>query len=208
MPAPTQQTLAKACAALSLADPALARAHTEIGLPTWRTRPAAYETIATVIAYQQISTRAAASIWARVTGGLGTITPQTLLDTEEDRLRSFGLSRPKVAHLKSVANAVDTGALDLAALPRLPADEARAHLIAVKGIGPWTAELYLLYVLGEVDAFPTADLGLMEAYKRLSDAETRLDKAAFTAQGEAWRPWRGVAAHLLWDWLNAERAKA
>lgn len=205
MPAPTQADLTKACAALSKADPALARAHKEIGLPTWRTRPAAFETIATVIAYQQISTKAAASIWARVTEGLPNITPQTLLDTDEDTLRSFGLSRPKVAHLKSVAAAIDTGALDLAALPAMPVDEARAHLTAVKGIGPWTAELYLLYALGKLDAFPTADLGLMEAYKRLSGAESRLDKAAFARQGDQWKPWRGVAAHLLWDWLNANR---
>ncbi|MEL7130350.1 MAG: DNA-3-methyladenine glycosylase 2 family protein, partial [Pseudomonadota bacterium] len=85
---------------------------------------------------------------------------------------------------------------------------ARKELVAVKGIGPWTAELFLLYARGEMDAFPVADVGLMEAHKRLSDAPARMDRDAFTTHAERWRPWRGVAAHLLWAWLNRERANA
>ena len=87
-------------------------------------------------------------------------------------------------------------------------DAARAELLAVKGIGPWTADLFLLYAAGKMDAFPHGDVGLMEAHKRLGGYDTRMTNKDFSAHAEAWRPNRGVAAHLLWGWLNAERAKA
>ncbi|MEO1476742.1 MAG: DNA-3-methyladenine glycosylase 2 family protein, partial [Pseudomonadota bacterium] len=175
-------------------------------LPTWRDRPVAYETIATTIAYQQISVKAAAAIWARVKESFGDVTADAVARATEDELRGHGLSRPKIKHMKSVAQACLVGDLDLERVVAASIDAARAELLSVKGIGPWTAELFLLYARGEPDAFPTADLGLMEAHKRLSDAETRLDKSAFTGLAEAWRPWRGVAAHLLWAWLHHDRA--
>ncbi|MEO1405513.1 MAG: DNA-3-methyladenine glycosylase 2 family protein [Pseudomonadota bacterium] len=166
----------------------------------------AYETIATTIAYQQISVKAAAAIWARVKDRFGDVSAAAIADASEEDLRGCGLSRPKIRHMKSVARAFETGALDLKRVADAPLDDARAELLSVKGIGPWTAELFLLYALGEMDALPTADLGLMEAHKRLSNADERMDKAAFTAHAEAWRPWRGVAAHLLWAWLHHDRA--
>lgn len=202
---PEPETLKRACEALSLADHALGTAYRICGVPEWRDRPVAYETIATTIAYQQISVKAAASIWARVQAQFGRVTAAAISEASEDSLRSCGLSRPKVRHMKSVAQACETGALDLQRVAGAPVDEARAELLDVKGIGPWTAELFLLYARGEIDAFPTADLGLMEAYKRLSGADKRLDKADFIALGETWRPWRGVAAHLLWAWLRHDR---
>ncbi len=208
MSAPTQADLKTACDALSRADKALAKAYKAIGVPTWRTRPQTYETLATSVAYQLISTKAAAAIWARTKTALGDITPETMLGAQEDTLRAAGLSRPKIAHLKSIASAIKTDALNLSRVTQAPLKDARKELLAVKGIGPWTAALFLLYARGEMDVLPTADVGLMEAYKRLSGAKTRLDAKAFTAAGENWRPYRGVAAHLLWGWLNAERARA
>lgn len=207
MTAPGKAKIKSACEHLSKADPALARAYQAIGLPEWRARPATYETIATTIAYQLISTKAAASIWGRVTAGLDTITPAVILATEDEALRAFGLSGPKVSHLKSVATAMETDALNLERLARAPLDEARKELLNVKGIGPWTANIFLLSALGEMDAFPAGDVALMETHKRLSGAPTRMDTKAFTKHAENWRPYRGVAAHLLWGWLNAERAK-
>lgn len=208
MAAPTRKAIKAACDALSQIDPALARAYDEIGLPIWRDRPPVYATIATTIAHQQISVKAAASIWARVEAGLGEITPEIMLATSEETLRSFGLSRPKVAHLKSVAQAIGSGALNLSRVQAASIDEARAELLSVKGIGPWTAELFLLYALGQMDALPTADLGIMEAHKQLSGAPERMKTAAFSAYAERWRPWRGAATHLLWAWLGAQRAGA
>lgn len=208
MTAPKRTKIKTACEALSSTDPALARAYEEIGVPDWRARPRAYSTLATTIAYQQISTRAAASIWGRVTDALPEITPVIMLETTEEDLRALGLSRPKISHLKSIANAIETDALNLDRIADSSLEDARKELLAVKGIGPWTAELFLLYALGEMDAFPVADVGLMEAHKRLSGANARMDTKAFTAHAAIWKPYRGVAAHLLWGWLNAERAKA
>lgn len=204
--APTDMELDTACHALSKVDPALAKAYADCGRPIWRDRPVAYQTIATTIAYQQISVKAAATIWARVGERFSLITPEAIDDASEEELRACGLSRPKVRHMKSVAAAILQGQLDLKRVCLAPLDEARAELIAVKGIGPWTAELFLLYARGEMDAFPVADIGLMEAHKRLSGVETRMDREVFTAHAERWRPWRGVAAHLLWAWLHFDRA--
>lgn len=208
MTAPSCARLKTACECLSKADPALCRAYDEIGLPHWRTRPKTYETLATTIAYQQISTRAAAKIWSRVTKALPEITPKNMRETSEDDLRALGLSRLKVSHLKSVAAALEIEALNLDRLAKSSSEDARKELMGVKGIGPWTADLYLLYALGEMDAFPAADVGLMEAHKQLSDAKSRMSSKAFTGHAEIWKPFRGVAAHLLWDWLNAQRARA
>ncbi|MEL6324174.1 MAG: DNA-3-methyladenine glycosylase 2 family protein [Pseudomonadota bacterium] len=208
MTAPSEDLLVRACVDLSRADPALQAAYEAIGLPVWRSRPVAYETIAKTIAYQQISVKAAAAIWARVEEALEAVTAEAVEASTEDDLRALGLSRPKIRHLKSVAGAILAGDLDLDRVATAEMGAARDELLCVKGIGPWTAELFLLYARGEPDAFPVADLGLMEAHKRLSGAETRMDRAAFTSHAEAWRPWRGVAAHLLWGWLNAERDKA
>ena len=205
---PDKATLTTACKALATADPALAAAYERCGLPVWRDRPVSYETLARIISHQQISLAAAAAIWTRVIAALPNMTAEAVDSAGDDALRSCGLSRPKIAHMKSVAAALLTGTLDLQRVVTAPLEPARAELLSVKGIGPWTAELFLLYARGEPDAFPVADIGLMEAHKRLSGAEIRMDRTAFTAHAEAWRPWRGVAAHLLWAWLHAERGSA
>ncbi len=207
MQTPSQAFLQTACDELARRDTALSAAYRDTGLPDWRRAPACYETLARLIVSQQISTHAAASIWRRITAHFTAITPDHILDTEEAILQSLGLSRPKIAHLKSIAQALHAGDLNLSKLALLSSEAARAELQKVKGIGPWTAELYVLYVEADMDAWPVTDLGLLEAYRQLSGAETRLDRKAFTACAEAWRPWRGVAAHLLWAWLNAQRAK-
>ena len=207
MSAPSQADLVEACTWLSERDTALARAHTELGVPTWRYQTPDYAVIARMIAFQQITTKAAASIWARVEEALGTVSTASVLAASDDTLRGCGLSRPKVSHLRSIADAIESGALDLTRVYSANMEAARAELIAVKGIGPWTADLFLLYC-GRLDAFPVGDVGLMEAYRQLSGHEERYASKAFTELAEAWRPWRGVAAHLLWGWINAERAKA
>ena len=207
MTTPDDATLRQACDELMARDPAFQAAFAVIGLPDWRYSPPLYRTIARMIAFQQITTKAAASIWARVEAALGEVTSAAMLAASEDELRACGLSRPKIRHLKSIAEAVESGALDLTRVYHGEMDAARAELLAVKGIGPWTADLFLLSC-GRLDAFPIADVGLMEAYRLLSGHEDRYAPKAFTQLAESWRPWRGVAAHLLWGWINAERAKA
>ncbi|MEM9055591.1 MAG: DNA-3-methyladenine glycosylase 2 family protein [Pseudomonadota bacterium] len=206
MTTPDAQVLRTACESVAACDPILAKAYAEIDLPNWRTADATYQTLARVVVYQLISTKAAEAIWGRILDRYGTVTAADVLQDNQEELRACGLSRPKLAHLNSIAMAVDTGALDFERLARADMDTSRKELLAVSGIGPWTAETFLMNALGRLDAFPVGDVGLMEAYKRLSGAETRPDHKQFSALAETWRPYRAVAAHLLYDWLNANRA--
>lgn len=207
MTAPPPDRLKAACEDLAGIDGALARAYRDIGLPEWRAYPAEYATLARMIAFQQISTSAGAAIWTRVQAALPDVSAGAMLAADDETLRAAGLSRPKIGHMKSIAAAVETGALDFERVLTSQTEAARAELLAVKGIGPWTAELFLLYAGGQLDAFPTADVGLMESHRRLCNLTQRLDAKAFTAAAQAWRPWRGVAAHLLWGWINRQREK-
>lgn len=207
MSEPSQDVLRAACEALAVRDEVLARAYRESGLPEWRSVEANYATLARIVVYQLISTKAAEAIWTRVAARHPEMSARDILNDDEEALRACGLSRPKVSHMRSIAKAVETGALNLGRLGAAPIDMARKELLAVKGIGPWTAETFLMNGLGKIDAFPVGDVGLMEAYKQLKAAEKRHDIKAFTALAENWRPYRGVAAHLLYGWLNLQRAR-
>ena len=207
MTAPAKRTLKAACERLAATDTALARAYEIVGVPIWRTGEPGYAMLGQMISHQQISLAAGAAIWARVEARLGEVTAEAMLADDPEAIRACGMSRPKVAHLISIAEAMVSGKLNLARVCAAPLVEARAELLAVRGIGPWTAELFLLYAAGAMDAFPTADVGLMEAHKRLGNYETRMESKAFTAHAERWRPHRGVAAHLLWGWLHVDRAR-
>ncbi len=209
MTAPSQDTLVSACEALSAADAALARAYQEIGPPNWRASDPSYETLARIIAYQQISTKAADTIWGRVRDYLeGDICPERVLRAKEEDLRACGLSRPKTRYLNTIAQAVDSGALCFNRLGNVPHEDAHKELTAIVGIGAWTAEIFLMNAIGRLDAFPHGDIGLIESYRLLSGAEDRYGLKEFSVLAEGWRPYRGVAAHLLWDWINAKRDKA
>lgn len=206
--APPRRALKAACEHLACTDPALALAYETIGLPKWRSEVPAYAMLGRMISHQQISLAAAASIWSRVEAHLGEVTAPAILAADPEAIRLCGMSRPKVAHLYSIAQAMADGSLDLARVCAAPLEEARSELLAVRGIGPWTAELFLLYAVGAMDAFPAGDVALIEAHKRLGGYDPRMVSKAFTAHAETWRPWRGVAAHLLWGWLHVDRARA
>lgn len=192
------KSLAKTC-------PVIRQAHKSVGVPDWRTRPAGYAGLARIIAFQQLSTKAAATIWGRVEIKLGKVTPKSVLAAEIDDLRACGMSRPKIAHLRSIATAVEDGSLNLRRVARASDDAAREELTAVKGIGPWTADVYLMFCLGRWDVFPHADIGLSEAYRMISGERKRHPPKKFQRTGERWRPYRGVAAHMLWAYINAAR---
>lgn len=206
MSAPKAAEIEAACQILAGRNDGLARAFSDCGTPDWRARPLSYEMLASLVAYQQISVLAAANIWARVEAYLGEVTAPKMLAAPDEGLRGCGLSRPKIAHMKSIAAAVE-GSLDLPGLANASLEDARKALLNVKGIGPWTAELVVLYALGQKDAFPPGDVGLMESYRRLVRDETRLSSQAFSELAEGWQPYRGVAAHLLWAWLHFDRAR-
>ncbi len=133
----------------------------------------------------------------------GPLTPASYLALDDATLKAVGFSRQKAGYGRGLATALTSGALDLAALSRADDDDVRAALTSVKGIGPWSAEIYLLMVLRRPDAWPTGDLALIVAAQRVKGLAQRPSAAEFLALGDAWRPWRAVAARLLWhDYLS------
>jgi DNA-3-methyladenine glycosylase II len=203
--APTPTEIAAAREALAKADPALAEAHGAMPVFEWRLRPGGYLGLFRMIVEQQVSVAAAASIWKRVTEGLGEITPEQVLAHDIEALRAFGLSGQKAKYGREIALAHVEGRIDLDHVERLSDQEAIAALTAIKGVGKWTAETYLMFCEGRTDVFPGGDVALQEAMRWADGAETRPNEKQAYARAEIWRPHRGVAAHLLWGWYGAVR---
>jgi DNA-3-methyladenine glycosylase II len=154
------------------------------------------------ICAQQLSVAAADSVWTRLQGA-GADDPAVLLEMTEDSLRDCGLSRPKTRYARALAETP----IDYPALATLPEDEAIAALTAVKGIGVWTAEIYLMFSIGRADVFAPGDLALQEAARLLFEMPERPTEKAFRTQALAWSPWRGVAARLLWAYYRVAKQR-
>lgn len=179
-------------------DPDLAAIEAAAGPLPWRTRPPGFPGLLQTIMGQQISNQAAAAIWRRLAALPGALTPAGLLALDEVVLRAAGLSRPKVAHSRSLATAFLDGRLDTAALATMDDGTAIAALSAVPGLGPWTAEVHLLFALQRPDVFPAGDLALAAAVADLKRLPARPAPRALRAMAEGWTPYRGLAARLLW----------
>ena len=205
MPAvPTPSQIAAAREAIVVLDPALARAHAQTPAFEWRLRPGGYEGLFRMIVEQQVSVAAAAAIWKRVVEGLdGEITPRAVLARDPDQLRAFSLSGQKAGYGHEIARAHVDGRIDFDHLERLSDEEAIARLVAIKGVGKWTAETFLMFCEGRTDVFPGGDIALQEALRWADDAVLRPTEKQACARAEIWRPHRSVAAHLLWGWYGA-----
>jgi len=199
---PTPQDIAAAREALVAADPALARVHAQTPAFEWRLRVGGFEGLFRMIVEQQVSVASAASVWARLREGMGGITPELLLAHDLDQLRGMGLSRQKATYGQGIARAQIAGEIDLEHLASLDDEAAIAALTALKGVGLWTAEAYLLMCEGRLDVFPGGDVALQEAIRWADGAEVRPDQKAAYARAEVWRPYRAVATHLLWAWYT------
>lgn len=204
--APTPAQIAAARDSLAAADPALARAHAQTPVFEWRLRPGGYEGLFRMIVEQQVSVAAAASIWARTVEGLGgAVTAQAVLARDVETLRTFGLSGQKARYGREIALAQVEGRIDLEHMQTLSDEAAIAALTAIKGVGKWTAETYLMFCEGRLDVFPGGDVALQEAMRWADRADLRPREKQAYARAEIWRPWRGVAAHLLWGWYGGVR---
>ena len=177
------------------------------GRPPLRRRAAGFKGLAAMVVSQQVSTASAAAIFARLKAAVPQFEARHLLAASDAVLRDVGLSSGKVLTLRAVAAAIDNGALSLESLAELPADEAAAKLTALRGIGPWTAQLYLLSCLGHADAWPPGDVALEEAARLALGLEVRPDRASLARIAEGWRPYRAVAARLLWGYYRARKAR-
>ena len=202
----TSLQIADARRALAAADPALARSHAQTPDFEWRLRPGGYEGLFRMIVEQQVSVAAAASIWRRVVEGLdGDVTPQSVLARDLETLRGFGLSGQKARYGHEIALAHVDGRIDFHHLERLSDEEAIGRLTAIKGVGRWTAETFLMFCEGRTDVFPAGDIALQEAIRWADGADLRPREREVYARAEIWRPHRSVAAHLLWGWYGAVR---
>ena len=201
-----EATLAIAVAALAAQDAETIAHMLEVGGPTpLRRREPGFEGLAAIIVSQQVSTASANAIFGRLRAAIEPLDAKNLLAASDDTLRRVGLSAPKIRGLRAVAAAVATNALNIDALASMSAEEAHEKLVAVKGIGPWTADIFLLFCLGHPDAWPAGDLALQEAARLALNLKKRPDTTRLEKIGERWRPWRGVAARMLWAYYRARK---
>lgn len=188
---------------LAADDPALAAAFSACGLPPRREREPGFASLARIIVGQQVSTASAVSMWNRLTAGIDPFTPEAVVLKSEAQLRGFGLSRQKAAYTLGLAREILDGRLDLARVHALEDEAAIGEIIKVKGLGRWSAEVYLLFALKRQDIWPAGDLALQVAMQRLRGLRKRPDPKRMIKLAEAWRPYRGAAAHFLWHYYHA-----
>jgi DNA-3-methyladenine glycosylase II len=208
-PIADEARLREAAEALRQLDPDLVETLMAVGgPPPLRRREPGFAGLAAIIVSQQVSVASANAIFGRLEARIAPLDAARLAAATEDDLRACGLSSPKIRALRALAEAVAERGLDLAALAQLDAEEAHAALVAVKGVGPWTADIFLLFCLGHPDAFPAGDLALQEAAKLALGLKGRPDAARLERIAERWRPWRGVAARMLWAYYRGVKGRS
>jgi DNA-3-methyladenine glycosylase II len=163
--------------------------------------------LASIIVSQQLSVASANAIWARVEAQFFPLHPASFMAADEETYRAAGLSRPKQRTLRALASAFEEGHLAETDICGPDHDSVRQRLTAISGIGPWTADIYLMFCLGHADAFAPGDLALQEAARLAFGLSARPKPEEFVAMSEEWSPWRGVAARLLWAYYRVVKSR-
>ena len=189
--------IAEGAAWLAAHDPRFVDALSSTGPLPLRLREGGFHQLLSAIVSQQLSVSAAAAIWARVEKA-GVTTPTAIQNCNDEDLRALGLSRQKIGYARALANA----GIDFEALHEKPLDDVIAELTTVSGIGVWTAEIYAMFSLHRADVFAHADLALQEAARHLFDLDKRPTPKVMRDMADQWRPWRSVAARLLWAYYK------
>ncbi len=203
----TLDDIAAGLAALVASDPRLAPVAMTAGpLPLRRSEPG-FASLVSIVISQQVSKASAEAIEGRLRRIIDPLTADAILAAPQEAFRAAGLSRPKQATVLAVADIVAAGRLDLHRLCVLPHDEAIAAMTAIRGIGPWTAEIYLLFCAGHADIFPAKDVALQNAVGDALELGEKPGEKALAAIAESWSPWRGVAARLFWAYYAATRGR-
>lgn len=193
-----EKSLAVAARKLAASDPDLAHLLKTYGTPPLWAREPSFPTLIHIILEQQVSLASAKAAFDRLHAAIAPVTPQRLLTLNDAELKAIGFSRQKTLYARLLAQAILDRQLDLEALSALPDDEVRVTLKQLKGIGDWTADIYLLMALRRPDIWPKGDLALLVAMQRLKNLAARPTQAAFDLMGVAWKPYRAVAARMLW----------
>lgn len=192
------QTLREGTRALGKMDPAFGRIVTAHGEPPLWVRAPGFATLTKLILEQQVSLASAAAVYRRLRSELGEVTARTVTEAGPDRLRAVGFTRQKAGYTVDLADSIVSRRLKLGALARMPEEEARSTLLSIRGIGPWTADVYRLVALRHVDVWPHGDVALADAAHQVFGLPARPAQDDLTAMSVHWAPWRAVAARLLW----------
>ncbi len=204
----TEDALVVGARGLAGRDPDLAAILGELGPPPLWAREPGYATLVHIILEQQVSLASARAAYDRLLAAAAPLTPLRFLQLDDETLRAIGFSRQKTTYCRYLAQAISEGALDLAALFEMDDASVRVELTQIKGIGPWSADIYLLMALLRPDVWPSGDLALAVAVQEVKQLPARPSPAELDQIGAAWRPWRAVAARLLWSHYLAGRGKS
>ena len=197
-----EQDLAQALKELGNRQAAFIELVELVGIPALRGAEPGYRGLIRIVVDQMISLKAAQAIWNRMEENLGPLEPENLIHRRESTLRKAGLSGGKIRAIQAITKAVRDGSLDLEALGSLDNDAVMAKLTALPGVGPWTAEIYLLFCLGRADIWPAGDVALQHAVHHALRLNARPDAGQMRQLAEAWRPFRGAAALILWNYYR------
>lgn len=203
-PIESPDDIAEGVAALQRLDRRLVPVIAASGEIPLRRRPADFAGLAQIVTGQQVSVASAAAIFARLEERVRPLDAPGLASVSDADLAGVGLSRPKIRTLRAIGDACRNG-LDLSRLAERPGEEAHGELCAIKGIGRWTADIFLLFCAGHPDVFPSGDLALQVAVHNAFGLEDRPGPAALDGIAEAWAPWRGVAARVFWAWYRVQK---
>jgi DNA-3-methyladenine glycosylase II len=196
----TQRSLIRATRELAAQDPDLAAVVDKYGPPPLWAREPGFQTLIHIVLEQQVSLASAKAAYDRLLAVTGRLVPERFLALSDAELKAVGFSRQKTAYGRTLAQAILDGRIDLARLETLDDDQVKVQLTAIKGIGPWTADIYLLMVLRRPDTWPSGDLALASAVQRVKRMRTSPTPMKLERIGQAWRPWRAVAARILWHY--------
>ena len=203
----SQSDLEDAMQALVRQDPRLQPILAQTGMPALRQREPGFAGLAHIVCGQQLSTASAAAIWARLSAAFDPFDHEAIRKARSDRLGRLGLSAAKIKTLKFIAKELAAERLNLDVLANEDVDAAHRTLTALHGIGPWTADIYLLFCLGHGDAWPAGDLAVQEAIKLGLGLKERPTAKQMAPLAEPWRPWRGAAAHLWWAYYRVVKKR-
>lgn len=201
----TEETFAEGISRLVDHDRDLAHVQSKWGNPPFWTETPNFSGLVHIILSQQVSLASADAAFARLGEHIDPVTPKNFLTLDDTALKEIGFSRQKAGYVRSLSNSILQGELDLDDIELLADDIARTKLLKLKGIGPWTADIYLLMALRRPDVWPGGDLALVKAVQHIKKLESLPGREDIDAIAERWKPWRSVAARILWHHYLSER---
>lgn len=204
----SREDLGPICRELSDADPSIRRAYECYGAPPLWDREPSFATLIHIILEQQVSLASAKAAYEKLLETVGEITPENILALSDGEMKTAYFSRQKAVYARELSTAVIERRLVIEELDTLPDEEVRTSLTQVKGIGRWTSDIFLLMCLLRPDVMPVGDIALHQAWKELRSLETRPTSSEFPSIAERWRPYRSVAARLLWHFYLSERGRS